>query len=173
MLWTSRFTRQPATRSSARSRAGVWAGYLACGCALLYALVSFYWAAGGTAGLDTVGGSIEEMGRAHDARGILLGSVAGVLKVAGGLVALALVRPWGRAVPRWLLLTASWGGGVVLTVYGGLLVAAGALVLSGAIDPAGPVDRTALRWHVMLWDLWFLVWGVLLGIAAWQYTRRR
>jgi Protein of unknown function (DUF3995) len=136
-------------------------------------VVSFYWAAGGTAGIDTVGGSIEEMARAHDFRGVLLGSVAGVLKVAGGLVALALVRPWGRGVPRWLLLTAGWGGSVLLAVYGALLVATGALVLSGVINPTGPVDRTALRWHVMLWDLWFLVWGVLLGMAAWHYTRER
>jgi hypothetical protein len=60
---------------------------------------------------------------------------------------------------------------VVLTCYGGLLVAVGAMVLTGLISPAGPVDRTALRWHVLLWDLWFLVWGLLLGVAAWQYGR--
>ena len=60
---------------------------------------------------------------------------------------------------------------MVLTAYGGLLVAVGALVLTGLISPAGPVDRTALRWHVLLWDLWFLVWGLLLGVAAWQYGR--
>lgn len=58
---------------------------------------------------------------------------------------------------------------MVLTCYGGLLVAVGAMVLGGLISPAGPVDRTALRWHVLLWDLWFLVWGLLLGVAAWQY----
>jgi CHASE2 domain-containing sensor protein len=33
------------------------------------------------------------------------------------------------------------------------------------------VDRTALRWHVLVWDLWFLVWGVLLGMAAWHARR--
>jgi hypothetical protein len=60
---------------------------------------------------------------------------------------------------------------VVLTCYGGLLVVAGGLVLGGLISPSGPVDRTALRWHVFLWDLWFLVWGVLLGVAAWRYGR--
>jgi len=59
----------------------------------------------------------------------------------------------------------------VLTAYGGLLVAVGALVLTGLVSPSGPVDRTALRWHVLLWDLWFLVWGLLLGVAAWQYGR--
>jgi hypothetical protein len=47
----------------------------------------------------------------------------------------------------------------------------GALVLAGVIDPAGPVDRTALRWHVLVWDLWFLVWGLLLGVAAWRFGR--
>ena len=34
------------------------------------------------------------------------------------------------------------------------------------------VDWGALRWHLFLWDLWFLVWGLLLGVAAWQYMRR-
>jgi hypothetical protein len=60
---------------------------------------------------------------------------------------------------------------VVLTGYGGLLVVVGALVLTGVLSPAGPVDRTALRWHVLVWDLWFLVWGLLLGVAAWQFGR--
>jgi hypothetical protein len=72
--------------------------------ALLSAIPSFYWAFGGTAGLDTVGGAIEDLARTHDARGIVLGVGAGILKIAGGLLALALVRPWGWAVPAgcWL-----------------------------------------------------------------------
>jgi hypothetical protein len=118
-----------------------------------------------------VGGAIEELASSHDARSFALGAGAGVVKVAGGLLALALVRPWGRAIPRWLLLGTAWVGSAVLTAYGGLLVAVGALVLTGVIDPSGPVDRTALRWHVMLWDLWFLVWGLLLGLAAWYHGR--
>jgi hypothetical protein len=140
--------------------------------ALLSAVPSFYWALGGTAGLDTVGGTIEELARAHDPRGVALGAGAGLLKVAVGLLALALARPWGRAVPRRLLLGAAWAASTVLTAYGGLLVAVGALVLTGMISPSGPVDRTALRWHVMVWDLWFLVWGLLLGVAAWHHGRQ-
>ena len=160
----------PPTRPT-RSRTTAWAAYPACALAWLSAVPSFYWALGGTAGLDTVGGAIEELARTPDPAGIALGLGAGVLKVAGGLLALALVRPWGRAIPRRLLLGAAWTASVVLTCYGGLLVAVGALVLTGLISPAGPVDRTALRWHVLLWDLWFLVWGLLLGVAAWQYGR--
>ncbi len=40
------------------------------------------------------------------------------------------------------------------------------------VAPAGIVDRTALRWHVGVWDLWFLVWGILLALAAGGYWRR-
>jgi hypothetical protein len=133
----------------------------------LSAVPSFYWALGGTAGLDTVGGAIEELAHTRDPAGVALGLGAGPLKVAGGLLALALVRPWGRPVPRRLLGGAAWTASVVLTCYGGLLVAVGAL----RTPPPGPVDRTALRWHVLLWDLWLLVWGLVLGVAAWQYGR--
>jgi uncharacterized protein DUF3995 len=154
-----------------RSRTTPWAAYAACALAWLYAVPSLYWALGGTAGLDTVGGAIEQLALTRDPAGIALGIGAGVLKLAGGLLALALVRPWGRAIPRRLLGGSAWAASVVLTAYGGLLVAVGVLVLTGLISPAGPVDRTALRWHVLLWDLWFLVWGLLLGVAAWRYGR--
>jgi hypothetical protein len=80
-----------------RSRATAWPAYAACALALLYAVPSFYWALGGTAGLDTVGGVIERLGRSRDPAGVALGIGAGVLKVAGALLALALVRP--GAVP--------------------------------------------------------------------------
>jgi Protein of unknown function (DUF3995) len=154
-----------------RSRATAWAAYAACALALLYAVPSFYWGLGGTAGLDTVGGAIEELARTRDPASVALGIGAGVLKVAGALLALALIRPWGRAIPRRLLVGAAWAASMVLTAYGGLLVAVGALVLTGLISTSGPVDRTALRWHVLLWDLWFLVWGLVLGVAAWQFGR--
>jgi hypothetical protein len=49
---------------------------------LLYAVPSFYWALGGTAGLDTVGGAIEPLGRSRYPAGVALGIGAGVLKVA-------------------------------------------------------------------------------------------
>jgi hypothetical protein len=169
MTFVNHDLREP--RPLTRPRIRPWAAYAACAVAWLSAVPSFYWAFGGTVGLSTVGGAIERLGRAHDPGGIALGAGAGLLKVAGGLLALALVRPWGRMIPRRLRLAVAWAGSVVLTAYGGLLVVVGALVLTGVITPSGPVDRTALRWHVMVWDLWFLIWGVLLGAAAWQCQR--
>ena len=61
---------------------------------------------------------------------------------------------------------------MLLVGYGGLNVVAGARVLSGVIHPGGSVDRTALRWRVGVWDLWFLVWGILLALATVSYWRR-
>ena len=103
---------------------------------------------------------------------MLVALAAAVAKVIGGLLALALVRSWGRVVPRRWLLIGSAGASALLVVYGGLNVLGGALVLSGVVHPAGSVDRTALRWHVGVWDLWFLIWGILLALAAVGYRRR-
>ena len=98
--------------------------------ALPYAVVSFYWAFGGTSGIGTLGGRLEELGRNGDPVVLWLAGIAGVLKVAGAVLALA-----------------------------------------GVVEVAAAGDRAALWWHVLVWDLWFLVGGVLLGVAAWRFGR--
>jgi len=44
---------------------------------------------------------------------------------------------------------------------------------AGAIKPSGSVDWAALRWHLGLWDPWFLVWGLLLAAATRGYAITR
>ena len=146
--------------------------YAAAVVAFAYALISLYWALGGHALVSTIGGYVEQFARRGGALPVLVALAATLAKLAGGLLALALVRPWGRVVPRRWLLTGSAGASALLVVYGGLNVLLGALVLSGVIHPAGSVDRTALRWHVGVWDLWFLVWGILLALATVGYRHR-
>jgi hypothetical protein len=92
-----------------------------------------------------------------------------LVKVTGGLLALALVQPWGTRVGRRLLLVSAAVGSAGLAVYGGVLVLVGGLVLADLITPSAAVDEHALRWHVFVWDLWFLVWGMALGLAVWRY----
>src|SRR5512132_298029 len=114
-------TEQPTVHrpaASTRPPRTAWAAYAASALALLSAIPSFYWAAGGRIGLATVGGALEELARAPDPAGVALGIGAGVLKVAGAVLALALVRPWGRRVPRRLLGRVAWAASVVLTLYG-------------------------------------------------------
>ena len=151
---------------------GAVTAYAAAVVAFAYALMSLYWALGGHALISTIGGYVEQFARRGGTLPVLVALAVTLVKVAGGLLALALVRPWGRLVPRGWLLIGSAGASVLLVVYGGLNVLLGALVLSGIIHPAGSVDRTALRWHVGVWDLWFLVWGVLLALATVGYWRR-
>jgi hypothetical protein len=154
------------------SLVGTVTAYAAGFVAFAYALVSLYWAVGGHGLISTVGGYVEHFAHRGGALPVLVALAVAGAKLAGGVLALALVRPWGRVVPSGWLLLGSAGASVVLMVYGGLNVLLGALVLSGVIHPTGSVDRTALRWHVGVWDLWFLVWGVLLAVAAVGYWRR-
>jgi hypothetical protein len=153
--------------------AGRAAAYAACGCAFLFAAVSFYWGAGGTFGLDTVGREAVALSRSGNVWVYLALWFAGLVKVAGGLLALALVRPWGsRLFPRWMLLVAGWTGAVLLVLYGGVQLGVQLLVKSGAIQAPADMDRRGFYGHLYLWDPWFLLWGLLLGVAVISYTFR-
>ena len=152
------------------SRWAVWAAYGACGWAFLFAALSFYWALGGTAGADTVSPEIVQLARAHVPWVIAVLWITAIIKVGSGFVALALIQPWGRIVPRWALLILAWGAGTLLFVHGGLFFAVGVLALSGAIRVSTP--ETLLHWYTFLWGPWWLIGGTLFLIAAWIYSRR-
>jgi hypothetical protein len=118
-----------------------------------------------------VGGGLEELGRSGGAASVAVGLATVAAKLAGALLALALVRPWGDRLPQRLVEGTAIAAGAVLVVYGGGLVVVGALALAGIFGmPANPI---ALRWHVLLWDLWFLLWGALLLAAALRRRRLR
>ncbi len=144
---------------------------VAAGLAFASAATTAYWVLGGTALLDTVGGYAENLARSRTATALVVGILVVGIKVIAGLLALWLAEPEPRRRLRVPLQILSWLGGGLLTVYGGLLVAVGALILTGALHPDGPVDRRVLTWHVALWDLWFLVWGVALLAATWRFSR--
>jgi len=155
-----------------RALAWSWPGYAAAAVAFSFAAVTFYWSAGGMAGVSTLGGRFEEWAVARDPMIVTLLWFTGVLKVAGGMLALALVQPWGRRLPRRWLLLAAWSGAVLLTVYGVLQVTSVALVAFGVVTPCPPPDATVLWWRLLLWEPWFLLWGVLLGRTAWSARKR-
>jgi hypothetical protein len=145
-----------------------WAGYAACAWALIFAAMSFYWAAGGDLGIETQAPSIRESAEARAPWFVALLWATGAAKVVGGLLALALVRPWGRLVPRWMLLVAGWGVGIGMTLYGGLGLIVDGLRAGGLLDRS---DAAAVWWHLLLWDPWWWLGGLLLMAAAWQAQR--
>jgi hypothetical protein len=143
-----------------------WWAKGAAGLAFASAGVSLYWTAGGTALLDTVGGAIEDLARDRSPAAIALGTSAALLKVVAGVLALELLRLPAGGRRRRVVLVANGAASAILCAWGGANVVAGALVLAGLIAPAADLDRRALRWHVLVWDMWFLVWGLVLALAV-------
>ena len=160
----------PGVRQRQPAAKGLRLAQAACGAGLAYAAVSVYWALGGTWLLDTVGGTLEQQGRAGNPGIILAVCAAAGLKVIGAIVPLAAVGVAsvqatiaGRRRARVRVL--AWLEAAILTIYGLVLTVAGLLVQSGAIAPAASADRRALAWHTYLWDPWFLLWGALVAAA--------
>lgn len=146
--------------STVRSRWAAWAAYAACGWALLFAALSFFWAAGGRTGLHP----LEYEVAPGDAVWIInLG--AGILKAGIGLLALALVQPWGRIFPRKLLRACVWVLGVGMALYGGLGLVSDVLHVTGIISD--PENWKWFFWYLVLWDPWWIVGGVLYITAVW------
>jgi len=150
-----------------------WPAWLAAGLAFASAGVSAYWTLGGDRLLDTVGGEIERLARERSAGALALGATTVLLKVLAGALAVGLAQLDVGGTRRRLLLWANGLAGAVLCLWGAANVVVGALVLGGAIEPAADVDRRAIRWHVFVWDMWFLVWGVALAVAVAAARRDR
>jgi hypothetical protein len=106
--------------AAARTAAGA-----AAGLAVASAAVTAYWTAGGTALLDTVGGTFQSLAEARSAPALLLGTGVVAAKLVAAVLALALLR---RA-PRGMRLLALLAG-VLLTLWG-----AANVLLGGAVVP--------------------------------------
>ncbi|WP_130796300.1 DUF3995 domain-containing protein [Streptomyces otsuchiensis] len=148
-----------------------WCGYAAFVLGLLHAAASLYWGLGGTAALHTIGGELERLARERDPALLTVVWITAALKLFAALLGLAVVRHWGRRLPRRALLVPAWAAGSVLTVYGGALVLGQAMVKAGLIDASPDMDWTAFHWHLYLWDPWFLLWGLLLSAATYRFSR--
>ncbi|MEU8435904.1 hypothetical protein AB0F18_23920 [Streptomyces sp. NPDC029216] len=132
-----------------------------------YIALKTYWAFGGRAGLadgfDVVG-EFEKNG-APDAlvwlerHGM---DFTAVLALTAVMLASALVWPWGRRLPRRLLLAPAWAG--TLLIPYGLLTAVVALTMNGS--HAAP---SITQWVVPAGVGAFLGIGTALGIGAWSH----
>jgi Protein of unknown function (DUF3995) len=132
--------------------------------AFLFAIPSFYWAAGGSIGEDTIAADVEEaLGALGEPWFVAL---TGVAKVMAGLLPLALILvPLDHAPRRVLgLLIALIGAGMI--VYAAANFLQHGLMLLNAIDTPDSLGRSALHWHFFFWDPWWLLGGALFVVAA-------
>lgn len=148
-----------------------WAGYAACAWAMAFASMSFYWAAGGTAGADTLGPALSTLGTERNPAFVALLWLTGVLKVLAGLLALALVRLPGRIILRRVLLTSARMTSCLLFLYGGASWLQHGLMVAHSIPTPLGLGRAAALWHFLFWDPWWMLGGILFGAMTWQHRR--
>ncbi|GAA1576268.1 hypothetical protein GCM10009678_68710 [Actinomadura kijaniata] len=105
--------------------------------------------------------------------------IMAAVAIAGVLLALATVQPWGRRLPRRLLLGLTGGIGALMVLRSvgpvGFGFLGDALVLTGLRPPPAEhaeLARHLARWDLMLWSPFFLAWGALWIATARQFARR-
>ncbi|WP_423747281.1 DUF3995 domain-containing protein (plasmid) [Haladaptatus sp. SPP-AMP-3] len=136
---------------------------------VVFAAMSFYWALGGTAGINTVSLGQELAGKPWFITVLWL---TGMLKLGGGVLALALVQSWGKLLPRRGVLIAAWGVSALLVFHGSDFIIQGALTENGLIDLPAPAVWTATHWQTFMWGPWWLLGGIAFCVATWNYQQR-
>lgn len=146
-----------------------------------------YWALGGRFGFGD-GESARAADRAFATTWFYLGNllVTG-LGMVGVVVALAVIRPWGQKIPRWMLITSVAIGAVFLFLRGGLSIADELLRVTGLADhgltgqTTQEMHRQALEdpdpsqytiWCFRIIDAFFFLGSILLSSLTWILTRR-
>ena len=148
-----------------------WPAYAAAVWALGFGLLSFAWALGSRLSFGTQALAIRE--QVDDPEFVTVLWATGVLKVVAGLLALALVRPFGRRIPRRLRAVGVWVTAVLLLLYGGLGWVQALLWEIGVADIPASVGAVAARWKLAFWDPFWLLGGALFLVAALQFRRSK
>ena len=156
-----------AASADAERRRAHWVALAACSWAVIFAGLSFFWAAGGKTGLQP----LEQSAGGSAALWAVTNIVAGLLKLGLGIGALAVVGDWlPRALRRPLRLLV-WMAGVGMLAYGVLGLGSDILHVTGVID-----DPATRRWffiYLVLWDPWWTLGGALFTALAWWTRPRR
>jgi hypothetical protein len=141
--------------------AAAWIAVIGC---LPYLLLKVMWA------LDWPVG-ITDRSQLDSNDWVVGNAVMAAVQLAAVVLVLALVRPWGRRVPTWLLLCPVWVGTGLLfqVVFGAALLG----LSSTASDDSGVTTGGIQPWvYVMVYTA-FAVQGVALAIAFACHVRAR
>jgi hypothetical protein len=147
-----------------------WAGYAAFAWAVAYAV--------GVRGYQGLGGTLGIAGTFEDPAGMRRASlVAGVGILLVGFAALALVRPWGLRLPRWLVIIPALTGSAYAASHALTAYVTKPLDALGLIhlqfDGWAQRDETAqFLWDLLFYEPWFLGLGVLVTLGTLHHHRR-
>jgi hypothetical protein len=158
------------TTSPRIERPPAWAGYAAFAWAVVYALgVRLYQGLGGTVGLA---GTFEDPAAMRRASLLAAG---GILLV--GIASLALVRPWGLRLPRWLVIVPALAGSAYAASHALTAYVTKPLHALGVIELrfhgwATRHEAAQFAWDLLLYEPWFLGLGILVTLGALHHHRR-
>jgi Protein of unknown function (DUF3995) len=131
-----------------------------------FGILSLYWAAGGTFGVDQLSVSLQQRADERETGFVAIVAATGIAKVLGAIVPLWLVlRPPSRT-PRKALLLLCWAGGVLLALYGLTDI------VSGSIRAARGTMENAI-WYAVLWGPTWLLGGLLFLMTARAFRSER
>lgn len=95
-----------------------WIGYAACFWSVLYGMMQFYWLLGGEGYPFHQEPEIGVFSALFTYLPIQAGSlVFFVLCILGLIVSLAMIRPWGKLIPKWFIIIFSWAFAVFLLLF--------------------------------------------------------
>jgi len=166
MLDTS--VRSPQTATTAHSQAITWAAYVTFAWCAAYVLPHLYLALGGTAILPAFAPAVASLPQLR-----LINWIASLALAVAAALPLTFVRPWGRRIPRWMLLAAAWLGCVVPAAHGlyGIIDRAIAVASFTTLNSQAftlPKDAWVL-WDLLVFEPWFLIAGILFGMSGWYF----
>jgi hypothetical protein len=149
----------------------IWAGYALFTWSMAYMLPHLYWALGGTIGLSQLKPSVLALPQWR-----LINWVAAVMLTAAGMLGVVFTRLRSRSFLSWLLLSIALAGCAVATSHGIYGIIYRILQIAGAIElESGPFnneEHAYVLWDLMLFEPWFTIEGILLGILGWHYLNR-
>ncbi|MBS4189679.1 hypothetical protein KHA94_05570 [Bacillus sp. FJAT-49705] len=150
---------------------GKWFTYMAVIMALPYGIVRWAWALGiplGTTNLSMVGN--EDI--------VLVDTILGGLCIGGGILTLGLIQRWGVIFPRWCLFLAGKQIPIWFVVVPAILMSAIITITGIKLSPQfiymivnGSINHE--NWGEFVPFLFWLPWGISLGIATLAYYLRR
>ncbi|WP_018759659.1 DUF3995 domain-containing protein [Paenibacillus terrigena] len=148
-----------------KTKSLVWSGYVVFIWSISYMLPHLYWALGGKRG-----GGILKPNIVHSLHFEFINWIATVFLTVVGLIGLAFIY-WNKGrVSSYMLLFISWAGcslsashGIFGIVYRILQISGGVGLESGSFHIH---EDAYVLWDLMLFEPWFLIEGILLGIVG-------
>ncbi|MEK4976932.1 MULTISPECIES: DUF3995 domain-containing protein [Bacillales] len=148
------------------------AGVVACIAAVLYALPHYWWGLGFGFAFP---GDFQETPDDFWSHAIGYWGM-GTIAMLAAVFALAFARPWGRRLPKWMLVVPATAGSVLLSLWGFIYFALQYLLAVGRVQSApmhAAQDASPMAAWGYFWYALFLVWGISLGIAAYHAGKTR